>query len=253
MLPVFFNASGSSHFNLLGVLLHGVFFVVLYGFEQSLGILFLLLLLALLLLLLLTVLLVLLVLLLLLLLLVVLVLLLLLLVLTVVALLVFVVFLVLVVLILVAALLLLLLLLCLLEHLFGVGEVVAGVVVFGREFEGLLVVVDRLLELLHAFGTVLFVKTGLQVAVATVVENLAALLVFEAGLGEGMVVVLYGFVVLFLSVEGVAEVVLGAIGCAVLVECTAVVDFGTIVVLRLVLAVASAGLFAHGAALSRKE
>ena len=44
LLPIFFNLHRCGHLNFLGVVLHGVFLVVLHGFEQSFGILFLLLL-----------------------------------------------------------------------------------------------------------------------------------------------------------------------------------------------------------------
>ena len=251
-LPVFFYVAGGSHFYFFGVLLHGVFFVVFDSFEQSFGILFLLLLLLLLFLLLLSVLLVLLILLVLLLLvLLVLLLLILLVVLTVVAFFVFVLVLVFVVLVL--STVLLLLLLSLLEHFFCVGEVVAGVVVFGGEFEGFLIVVDSLLELLHSVSSVFFLQSCFEVAVAAVVEDVAAFFFGEAGLLECAVVVLDGFVVFLLTVECVAEVVLGTVGGAVAVERAAVVDFGAVVVLRFVFAVAFSGFFAHVAALSRKS
>ena len=145
--------------------------------------------------------------------------------------------------------LLLLLLLGLLKHFLGVGEVVAGVVVLGSEFKGFLIVVDGLLELLHAFGTVFFLETGFKVAVAAVVKYAAAFFVGEAWLSEGFVEVVDGFVVFLLTVECVAEIVLSPVSVAVLVECTEVVDFGAVVFLGFVFAVAFAGFFPDGAVL----
>ena len=253
LLPVFFNGAGSGHFYFFGVLLHGVLFVVFDGFEQTFSILLFLLLLPFLLLLLLAVLLVLLLILVLLLLLFVLLLLLVfLIVLPVVALLVlilvFVLVFVFVVLVLSTALLLLLLL-GLLKHFLGIGEIVAGVVVLGSGFKGFLIVVDGLLELLHAFGTVFFLETGFKVAVAAVVKYAAAFFVGEAWLSEGFVEVVDGFVVFLLTVECVAEIVLSPVSVAVLVECTEVVDFGAVVFLGFVFAVAFAGFFPNGAVL----
>ena len=141
----------------------------------------------------------------------------------------------------------------LLKHFLGIGEVVAGVVVLGGEFEGFLIVVDSLLELLQSLAAVFFLEAGLQVTVAAVVEYLATLVGVEVGLLQGAVVVLDGFVVLLLPVEGVAEVVLGTVGGAVVVQGAAVVHFGPVVALCLVFPVSLAGLFAHGAALCRHD
>ena len=254
-LPVFLNAAGAGYFEFFGILLHGVFLIVFNGFEQSVGILFFLLLFALLLLLLLFVLIVLLVfrlvLLIVLLVVFVLVLLVLLVVLAFVALF---VLLVLVVLAVVALLLLLLLLLLgLLQHFEGIGEVVAGVVVLGVEFEGFLVVVYGLFELVHSFGAVFFFQSGLEIAVALVVEDTAAGFVVKVLLLDGLFEVLCGLLVFFLTVERVAQIVVCAVGGAVVVQCTAIVHLGFVVALRPVFAVAFAGLLAGGAALCRRN
>ena len=151
-----------------------------------------------------------------------------------------------------SAALLLLLLLCLLQQFFCVGEVVARVVVFGSEFQGFLIVVYGLLELLQTLGPVFFLETGFQVAVAAVVQYLAALLGVEVGLLHGAVVVLDGFVVFLLPVEGIAQIILSAVGSAVVVQGAAVVDFSAVVALCLVFSVALSGFFAHGAVLGHR-
>ena len=126
-------------------------------------------------------------------------------------------------------------------------------VVLGVEFEGFLVVVYGLFELVHSFGAVFFLQSGFEIAVALVVEDTAAGFVVKVLLLDGLFEVLCGLLVFFLTVERVAQIVVCAVGGAVVVQCTAIVHLGFVVAFRPVFAVAFAGLLAGGAALCRRN
>ncbi len=245
-LPIFFDAPVDFTFFDAHLFFHGVLFVVLHSAQQLLGIAFLLFLLRLLLFLLI-------------LLERLLLLLLLRWLLLLWVLLVFILLLVLV-LLLILLLLVLILLLRLCQHLLGIGEVVFGILVLGIELQRLLIVLHGTLKLLHATIVLLLshrhallclslhgltlLQTGLQMAVGKVVVGVALIFVGQLRSVERFAVMLGSFVVVFLTIRGIAEVVLCLVVGTVGFQRQAIMAFGLLVTFFLIVLVAATGVAA---------
>lgn len=138
-------------------------------------------------------------------------------------------------------LLLVLLLLLLLQQAEGVGEVVAGVIVLRVKLEGFLIAFDGLLQALPLLGLL----GRLEVAIPLIVECLGSLFLAEVLTCKRLGIVTGGFVIFFLPIKGIGEIVLSAEVGGVAFQSTAVCHFRVVVALLVVGTVALTQLVAR--------